>query len=210
MKAIKLEGFGLTRGVRLNGQPLAYLEQYNFDWGYPCVGAKKLAYAILYQLYGDVHLDKTNDFQAVITNILPKGNFSVSIDVESFINAQEISKYNVMHAYSLQGTYVSDKFIVSRFIDFPNNNLNSGVFERGTLEHELLEQVEKLGFMSEYQEYCRNTTDRLSAVSEVARENASITKIGDVYHFRGGLGSEDSTGTVKNDSAYLYHQWVLK
>ncbi len=210
---IKLVGHAIDRRVYLFDKELdlseskkeAQFTDQGFNWGYTGKGCKQLTLSLLLEL-GDIVPQLPNvfiDLLNTVVGILPQGSFEVRIDILRWVSiyankVQDGDAYpKPVHPYSLMEFKLLDTFY-SKFLDFPNNDIKSGVFDIETIEYDLLNKFEALGpEMTKLHHYIKTESSRpiLGTPGKYASANLSSPDVTcSAYVYRAGMGSNDVSG----------------
>lgn len=184
---INLVGYGMTKGVFLDGVPLPS-ENGNFDWGYNNTGAEDLALAALKKVCTpDVSVNtKIRDFTATVISQIPHGNFDVVIKFQKWITADQ-HKGKKLHGYLFMDVNIGNGVSISKFIDFPNQNLYSGVFKSDTIEYQMVEKMTP-DERSQFEEYLTTKTTRKDVGDPKKDVNAKLEIVDGIMYYSKGMG----------------------
>lgn len=162
---VNLVGIGLSRSVFLNSEFILIDQSKkiidygsdDFDWGYFSNGTKQLGLAILSKL---IHLELAEKYaedfaRVILCNI--NNDFDINVDYAKFlefakgsVNMQDLGD-KLIHANLFSEFRVGDNYL-SSFLNLNIYLYNEFIFERGTVEYELLSELDSndLKYLSKY------------------------------------------------------------
>lgn len=186
-ETIRLKGFGMTKGVFLNGTSLN--SERVFDWGYMNDGAINLATAVLEEVaITQMSTVTIKDFAATIISQIPYGNFDVEIDFKRWLGAAD-HKGKMLTAPLFMKVHIGNDVMISKFIDFPNLDIKSGLFDDGTIEYDTVKNMTQEEF-NQFAEYLVSKTTRKSLEDPKKDIQATLELVDGLMTYTNGLGSK--------------------
>jgi len=135
---VTLTGYALNRSVRVEGEPIGG----GYQWGYRSNKSSQLAKAILPIFTNKpVSVKMISNFDRGILAQLPKGNFNVRLNIDRVLGillGENVSKKK--HSHQLIQIGIGDSYY-SKLLDFVSMPYRTCLFEQGTVEYDLLEQL---------------------------------------------------------------------
>lgn len=190
----------MTKGVFLDGVPL--VSDRLFDWGYVNQRSINLATAILEEVaINQMSTIVIKDFAATVVSQIPHGNFEVEIDINRWLGAA-VHTGKMLTAPLFMRVHIGNNITISKFIDFPNLDISSGVFDDSTIEYELVSNMAPEEF-NQFEEYIISKTTRKSVEDPKKDIQATLDLVEGMLTYVNGLGSNTLvTGHKKSDYEY--------